>query len=159
EAALRESEQRYGLVTQAVAEGIYDWDIANNALWVSSRLVEIFGWNEAGTGSGARPSEEWNERVHPEDFAQYRAALRAALKREAHDSIANTGSGCSTASTVGSRTTPCQSATTRAGRCGWWVRSATSPSARRASGRCARRSSSRPRQPMCSKSSTPRPAT
>jgi len=30
-------------VTQAVAEGIYEWDIGSNSLWVSSRLIEIFG--------------------------------------------------------------------------------------------------------------------
>jgi hypothetical protein len=40
---LRTNEERYALVSQAVAEGVYDWDIENNALWVSPRLVEIFG--------------------------------------------------------------------------------------------------------------------
>ncbi len=50
-------------------------------LWVSPRLVELFGW-EAGEGIGERPSEDWNARVQPEDFASYRAALRAALKGE-----------------------------------------------------------------------------
>src|ERR1051325_2818669 len=80
EQSLRENEERYALVTQAVAEGIYDWNISDNALWVSSRLVEIFGWDEDATGAGARPSQEWNDRVHPEDFDHYRAALRDALK-------------------------------------------------------------------------------
>ncbi len=81
EAELRGSEERYALVSRAVAEGIYDWDIAQNRLWVSARLIELFGW-EAGEGIGERPSQEWNARVHPEDFASYRAALRAALKGE-----------------------------------------------------------------------------
>jgi PAS domain-containing protein len=39
---LRENEERYSLVSQAVAEGIYDWDIERNVLWVSPRLMEIF---------------------------------------------------------------------------------------------------------------------
>ena len=82
EQSLRENEERYALVTQAVAEGIYDWNISDNALWVSSRLVEIFGWDEDATGAGARPSQEWNDRVHPDDFEHYRAALRNALKGE-----------------------------------------------------------------------------
>jgi len=43
------------------------------------RLIELFGW-KAGEGIGERPSQDWNARVHPEDFASYRAALRAALK-------------------------------------------------------------------------------
>ena len=42
-AELQEKDERYALVSQAVAEGIYDWDIAANALWVSPRLIEIFG--------------------------------------------------------------------------------------------------------------------
>jgi len=32
---LRESEERHALVTSAVAEGIYEWDVEHNALWVS----------------------------------------------------------------------------------------------------------------------------
>ena len=79
---LHENRERYALVSQAVAEGIYDWDMASNALWVSPRLIELFGWEEATPDTGARPSQDWNARVHPEDFASYRAALRAALKGE-----------------------------------------------------------------------------
>ena len=81
-AELQEKNERYALVSQAVAEGIYDWDIARNALWVSPRLIEIFGWEEPGPDAGARPSQDWNARVHPDDFEHYRAALRAALKGE-----------------------------------------------------------------------------
>ncbi len=81
-AELQEKNERYALVSQAVAEGIYDWDIACNALWVSPRLIEIFAWGEPGPDAGARPSQDWNARVHPEDFEHYRAALRAALKGE-----------------------------------------------------------------------------
>ena len=81
-AELQEKNERYALVSQAVAEGIYDWDIACNALWVSPRLIEIFGWGEPGPDAGLRPSQDWNARVHPDDFEHYRAALRAALKGE-----------------------------------------------------------------------------
>ncbi len=80
-AELHENKERYALDIRAVAEGIYDWDIAHNRLWVSPRLIELFGW-EAGEGIGERPSQDWNARVHPEDFASYRAALRATLKGE-----------------------------------------------------------------------------
>jgi len=80
ESELRESNDRYGLVSQAVAEGIYDWDISQNRLWVSARLIELFGWEEPDSSTGERPSQDWNARVYPEDFESYRAALRAALK-------------------------------------------------------------------------------
>ena len=82
ESELRESNDRYGLVSQAAAEGIYDWDISQNRLWVSARLIELFGWEEPDSGAGERPSQDWNARVYPEDFESYRAALRAALKGE-----------------------------------------------------------------------------
>jgi PAS domain-containing protein len=37
EQMLRENEERYLLVSEAVAEGIYDWNIEQNTLFVSSR--------------------------------------------------------------------------------------------------------------------------
>jgi PAS domain-containing protein len=51
EQKLRESEERLALVSEAVAEGIYDWNIAQNTLFVSPRLIEIFGFAESGLSS------------------------------------------------------------------------------------------------------------
>ena len=73
--AFRENEERYALVTQAVAEGIYEWDIKSNSLWVSPRLIEIFGLAEHSLTAA-----DWNSLVHPEDFPLYRAALRMCFK-------------------------------------------------------------------------------
>jgi PAS domain S-box-containing protein len=70
ERTLRDNEERLSLVAQAVAEGVYEWDIERNSLWVSDRLNEIFGF-EARELSAA----DWNGLVHPEDFPRYRAAL------------------------------------------------------------------------------------
>jgi PAS domain S-box-containing protein len=72
---LRESEERYSLVSQAVAEGIYDWEIERNALWVSPRLIEIFAFEGAELSAA-----DWNAHVHPEDFAHYRNAMQDCLK-------------------------------------------------------------------------------
>jgi PAS domain S-box-containing protein len=72
---LRENEERYSLVSQAVAEGIYDWDIECNALWVSPRLIEIFAFEGVELTAA-----DWNSRVHPADFAGYRTALRECFK-------------------------------------------------------------------------------
>jgi PAS domain S-box-containing protein len=76
ERSLRESEERYALVSEAVAEGIYDWNIRPNSLFVSPRLMEIFGFK----GSGLT-SEDWNRRVHPDDRENYRTALRDCFKQ------------------------------------------------------------------------------
>jgi PAS domain S-box-containing protein len=76
EQSLRASEERYSLVAEAVAEGIYDWNIETNALFVSPRLMEIFSFE--GT---SLTSYSWNARVHPEDSEGYRTALRDCFKR------------------------------------------------------------------------------
>src|SRR5438270_472940 len=75
ERELGDSEQRHALVSQAVAEGIYEWDIERNALWVSARLIEIFGFHHRDLTAG-----DWNELVHPEDFPRYTAALRDCFR-------------------------------------------------------------------------------
>src|SRR6478736_7643458 len=76
--SLRESEERYALVSQAVAEGIYDWNIELNSLFVSSRLMEIFGFEGPGL-----TSEDWYRRVHPDDMENYRTALRDCFRQRA----------------------------------------------------------------------------
>ena len=78
ERSLRESEERYALVSQAVAEGIYDWNIELNSLFVSSRLMEIFSFEGPGLSS-----QDWYHRVHPEDKESYRTALRDCFKQRA----------------------------------------------------------------------------
>ena len=67
---LRENEERYSRVTEAVAEGIYDWNIVDNTLYVSDRVMEIFGFE------GRLTSRDWYLRVHPDDAEAYREALR-----------------------------------------------------------------------------------
>ena len=74
--SLRASEQRYALVSQAVAEGIYDWNIELNSLFVSPRLMEIFSFKGPGL-----TSEDWYRRVHPDDMPGYRNAMRNCFKQ------------------------------------------------------------------------------
>src|ERR1700686_2496768 len=78
EQSLRESEERYALVSEAVAEGIYDWNIQLDSLFVSSRLMEIFSFKGLGLTSG-----DWYRRVHPDDMESYRRALRDCFKQRA----------------------------------------------------------------------------
>jgi PAS domain S-box-containing protein len=44
EEALRLSEQRHSMVTMAMTEGLYDWNITQDTLYVSPWLREIFGF-------------------------------------------------------------------------------------------------------------------
>lgn len=72
EIALQRDQMRYELVTRAVSEGLYDWDIASGHLQVSTRLNALFNFRE-----GELTASDWAARVHPDDMALYRAALRA----------------------------------------------------------------------------------
>ncbi|HEX2554832.1 MAG TPA: PAS-domain containing protein [Microvirga sp.] len=75
ERKLRENEERYTLVSQAVAEGIYDWNIEQNTLFVSPRLMEIFGFEGVNL-----TSRDWFALVHEEDRELYRDALRECFR-------------------------------------------------------------------------------
>ena len=74
ERKLRGSEERYSRVTEAVAEGIYDWNIADNTLYVSERVMEILGFE------GHLTSGDWYSRVHLDDAQAYRNALRECFR-------------------------------------------------------------------------------
>jgi PAS domain S-box-containing protein len=76
EAALRQSEQRNALVTQAATEGLYDWDISNDRLYVSPQLNALFGF-----APDLLQSQVWNDRIVPEDYHRYRQALRDYFRR------------------------------------------------------------------------------
>ncbi len=75
EASLRDSEARYALVTEAATEGIYEWNIEGNDLYVSPRLNELFGFV-----TGELTSQDWYERVHPDEREIYRRALVSHFK-------------------------------------------------------------------------------
>jgi PAS domain S-box-containing protein len=76
EQMLRDNDERYLLVSEAVAEGIYDWNVERNSLFVSSRLMEMFGFKGSGLAA-----EDWYGRVHPDDINSYRTAVRDCFTR------------------------------------------------------------------------------
>ncbi len=67
EAARRESEERYTLVTDAIQEGIFDWNVLTGGYYLSPRYKEILGF-----GDDELPSdpESFFGRIHPEDSAR-----------------------------------------------------------------------------------------
>src|SRR5215475_10814755 len=69
------TEERYRLVVEAVAEGIYEWSTDTNHLELSSRLNEMFGFEKGELTSGS-----WLERVHPDDRGRYRDTTIAYFK-------------------------------------------------------------------------------
>jgi len=67
EAARRESEERYALVTEAIHEGIFDWDIVTGAYYLSPRYKEILGYRDDELPNAAA---SFFGRIHPEDSAR-----------------------------------------------------------------------------------------
>jgi len=64
EAGLRESEERYALVTQATHDGIFDWKIATGEYYLSPRYKEILGFRDDELPND--PSSFF-DRIHPDD--------------------------------------------------------------------------------------------
>lgn len=74
---LKALADRYAVVSEAMSEGVYDWDIGSNALEVSGRLSAITGLNPADL-----TTEDWNQRIHPDDLAAYREAIVSHFRGE-----------------------------------------------------------------------------
>ena len=73
--ALKESQERLALATQAATEGIYDWNVETGSLYLSERAKAFF----AISGKKLTPAA-WNAHVHREDFPGYRAAIASVFK-------------------------------------------------------------------------------
>ena len=77
EAALAASEERYALVTRATSDGIYDWDVTNDKLFVSETLTRLFGF-----GTQKTTSLSWAEQIHEDDLPGYLDQVRGHFKGE-----------------------------------------------------------------------------
>ncbi|HYJ42168.1 MAG TPA: PAS domain S-box protein, partial [Steroidobacteraceae bacterium] len=75
EQALRESQDRYELAMAASESGYWDWHIPTNQYFLSSRALEMGGY-DPDTGISR---DEFRSRInmHPEDFARWEAAREA----------------------------------------------------------------------------------
>ncbi len=76
--ALQQSEQRYQLAIAGVNQGVWDWDLASDMVFMSARAQELLGREP---GPQVRPRHEWiaHWEYHPEDRIRVRQALSAYL--------------------------------------------------------------------------------
>jgi PAS domain S-box-containing protein len=79
EEALRASEERYQLAIAGVNQGVWDWDLATDTVFLSARAQELFG---QAPGEPLRLRREWIGRwtYHPEDKEKVRRALSDYLR-------------------------------------------------------------------------------
>ncbi|HPO19406.1 MAG TPA: PAS domain-containing protein, partial [Rubrivivax sp.] len=79
EQALRRSEERYQLAVDGSNEGLWDWDLDSDTLFLSPRAQDLVG--QPG-GDAQRPRREWLALLapHPDDRAPVRQALATHLR-------------------------------------------------------------------------------
>jgi diguanylate cyclase (GGDEF)-like protein/PAS domain S-box-containing protein len=71
---VRRSEERYSLAASAASDGLWDWDVAAGTMFYSPRWKQVLGYADDEIGDSP---DEWLSRVHPDDSATLRGALRA----------------------------------------------------------------------------------
>ena len=76
--ALRVSEERYALAVNGANDGIWDWDLRSNQMYLSSRWKKILGFEEDEIGNSP---QEWFNRIHPQDLDRFKIDLAAHLDR------------------------------------------------------------------------------
>lgn len=71
---LKDSEERHALALRGANDGVWDWDLASDRVYYSSRWKAMLGYRECEIGEARG---EWLGRVHPADRAPFTQALDA----------------------------------------------------------------------------------
>lgn len=74
EEALRESEERYALAARGANDGLWDWNLRADTLYLSRRWKAMLGYQENEIGE--KP-EEWFSRIHEVDRERVLGEIRA----------------------------------------------------------------------------------
>jgi diguanylate cyclase (GGDEF)-like protein/PAS domain S-box-containing protein len=69
--------ERLSLAARGANDGLWDWDLAQNAVYYSARWKEMLGY---GPEEVSDSPEEWLGRVHPDDLPHLKALLAAHLE-------------------------------------------------------------------------------
>jgi PAS domain S-box-containing protein len=82
EDALRESEQRMQLATEATEVGIWEWNVITGEVRWDAQMFRIFGI--APTKDGFVQYSTWSESVVPEDLPKQEEVLQDTIRRLGH---------------------------------------------------------------------------
>jgi len=79
--ALRQSEERFALAVTGSNEGIFDWDLVTDRVYLAQRTQELIG---LVPGEPWRPRREWKHVVllHPHDTEEARRSLKSHFAGE-----------------------------------------------------------------------------
>ena len=79
EEALRKSEERWQLALTGTNDGLWDWNVKTNNLFLSARYQEILGFPHQSTGTRF---EAWVARIHPDDVKRVTQAIGDHFSRK-----------------------------------------------------------------------------
>lgn len=76
--ALLESEERWKFALEGAGDGVWDWDIKNNHVYLSNRWKEMFGYD---SNEKEKPFEEWKKCFHPEDVQSFMDEIQSCVNQ------------------------------------------------------------------------------
>ena len=79
ERELKRSEERLSLAAEAANDGLWEWDLRTQEFYWSARWGSMFG---LPASAAVGRVEEWSRRVHPDDAAGLKEAIKAHLSGE-----------------------------------------------------------------------------
>jgi diguanylate cyclase (GGDEF)-like protein/PAS domain S-box-containing protein len=79
ELRVRESESRYERAINGANDGIWEWDIVNNAEYLSPRYKQLLGYED---GELPNVRESFTDQLHPDERAHVFEAIRSHLAHE-----------------------------------------------------------------------------
>jgi PAS domain S-box-containing protein len=79
EHALRTSNERFHLATQAVSDAIWDWDVPKNEYFYGEGFIKLFGID---VSKADEILGIWDKRIHPEDYTKVRNILNHILDKK-----------------------------------------------------------------------------
>ncbi len=77
EEALRRSEERFRIVSQATNDAVWDRDLLRRTVWWSDGFRTLFGYHPEETPSGI---ESWTEHIHPDDRERVESGIDALIE-------------------------------------------------------------------------------
>jgi diguanylate cyclase (GGDEF)-like protein/PAS domain S-box-containing protein len=77
-AALAASEERYALAARGANDGLWDWELQTNRIYLSPRWKQMLGYAEHELGGDPA---EWLQRLHPDDRELTEVRLEAHFQR------------------------------------------------------------------------------
>lgn len=82
---LLEASQRFELAVRGTNDGIWDWDLTGNQLWLSPRWKEILGYRADELSEG---NQSWRDLIHEDDAADAWDRANAFIEGRASEYMA-----------------------------------------------------------------------